>query len=171
MKLADRLLRQLKLVRDTSDKLLEAFQTPEDWTYQLAPGTNHALWFAGHMAATDNWLISIVAPERAKPMDDWNALFGTGSQPTSDPDNYPPPAEVLDAMRERRRVLIELLDGQTDKALARPTPEGTFDMCPDYGSLWETAIWHEALHAGQVTMVRRALGHAPLFAPAPAETT
>ena len=171
MKLSDRLLRQLKQVRDTSEKLLDAFQSPEDWTYQLAPGTNHALWFAGHMAVSDNFWIGIVAPERANKMEQWETLFGTGSQPTSDPENYPPPAEVLDVMRERRRVLNELLAGRSDKALAKSTPAGSFEMCPDYGSVWELAIWHEALHAGQVTMVRRALGHAPLFSPAPAEAT
>jgi hypothetical protein len=171
MKLADRILRQLTQVRDMSDKLLEAFQSPEDWTHQLAPGTNHALWFAGHMAASDNWMISMVAPERAKQMDEWNALFGTGSQPTSDPDNYPPPAEVLDAMRERRGVLIELLKGSSDKELAKASPEAILDFCPDYGAIFESTAWHEALHAGQVTLIRRALGHAPLFSAAPAETS
>ena len=171
MKLADRLLRQLKQTRATSEKLLEAFQSPEDWTYQLAPGTNHALWFAGHMAVCDNLFIGIVTPERSNEMEEWDKLFGTGSQPTSDPENYPPPAEVLDAMRERRGVLIELLDGRSEKQLAKPTPEGTYDFLPDYGSIWEIANSHEAMHAGQLTMVRRALGHAPLFSPAPAEAT
>jgi uncharacterized damage-inducible protein DinB len=171
MKLAERLLRQLKQTRARSEKLLCAFQTPEDWTYQLAPGTNHALWFAGHMAVTDNMFIGIVAPERATDMLPWDKLFGLGSQPTSDPDHYPPPAEVLDLMRERREVLVELLAGLSDKQLAKPTPDGTFDFLPDYGSVWEVAVSHESLHAGQVTMIRRALGHTPLFNAVPAEAT
>lgn len=169
MKLADRILRQLTQVREMSEKLLEAFEKPEDWTRQLAPGTNHALWFAGHMAACDNWLIGTIAPDRAKPWDDWNALFGTGSQPTSDPDSYPPPAEVLDAMRERREVLIELLKGLSDKDLEKASPEMIKDWCPDVGTIFEGSTWHEALHAGQVTLIRRALGHQPLFSAAPAD--
>ena len=168
MKLADRILRQLNEVRDRSEKLLSAFQTPEHWTHQLAAGTNHALWFAGHMAACDNWLIGIVATDRAKQMDDWYTLFGTGSRPTSDPDNYPPPAAVLDAMRERRGVLTEILNGLSDEELERAAPEAITDWCPDVGTIFEGSVWHEAMHAGQVTLIRRALGHEPLFSADPA---
>src|SRR5438132_453666 len=57
MRLSDRLTRQLKQSREFCEKLFEAFKTPEDWTHQIAPGTNHALWFAGHMATADNFFI------------------------------------------------------------------------------------------------------------------
>lgn len=171
MNQAERLLRQLNQTRAQSEKLLIAFQTPEDWTYQLAPGTNHALWFAGHMAVTDNMFIGIVAPERVKDMQEWEKLFGMGSQPTSDPEHYPPAAEVLDVMRGRRGVLLGLLEEQTEEQLAQSTPEGTLDFIPDFASVWEIAISHESMHAGQITVIRRALGHAPLFNPAPAEAT
>ena len=67
-------------------------------------------------------------------LDDWYTLFGTGSQPASDPDNYPPPAEVLDAMRERRGVLIELLKGLSDEELQeqrrRRSPTGVPTLVP-----------------------------------------
>jgi uncharacterized damage-inducible protein DinB len=171
MNLADRLLRQLEMIRDTTEKILAAFETPEDWTHQVVPGTNHALWFAGHMATADNYFISCVAPERAKKFDDWDKLFGMGSKPTGDPDDYPPVAEVLDAMRERRSVLLDLLRGRTDAELAAPPVSGATDFWPDLGSIYEMTPWHETLHLGQVTIVRRALGHRPLYDPAPAETT
>lgn len=167
--LSDRVLRQLNEVRDRSEKLLAAFQTQEDWTHQVVAGTNHALWFAGHMAACDNWLIGSIAPEQAKPMDDWYKLFGTGSQPTSDPHDYPPPAEVVEAMRERRAELIKLLQSLSEERMAAPAPETLTDWCPDIGSIFEGAIWHEALHAGQVTVIRRALGHEPLFSGDPTD--
>jgi DinB family protein len=163
MKLTERILRQLNEVRDRSEKLLIAFRTPEDWTYQLAPGTNHALWFAGHMAACDNWLIGIIAPEQAKEFEDWYRLFGTGSQPTADPDNYPPAEQVLEAMRDRRKVLLEILNNLSDEELAQPAPEAISDWCPDVGSIFEGSVWHEAMHAGQITLIRRTLGHKPLF--------
>jgi uncharacterized damage-inducible protein DinB len=169
MKLADRILRQLKQVREFNEKMLEAFQTPEDWTHQIAPGTNHALWFAGHMTTADNYFISKLAPNRKKPLDDWEALFGMGSKPTSNPDQYPPAAEVLDVMRERRAVLLELLAKETDADLAGPPLEGPNDFWPDKGSIYEMIGWHEMLHAGQVSMVRRALGHKPVFSAEPAE--
>jgi uncharacterized damage-inducible protein DinB len=168
MKLTARLLAQLRMVRDTSEKILEAFETPEQWTHQVAPDTNHALWFAGHMASGDNFFIGMIDPQRKKPLDELDSLFGTGSRPTSNPDDYPPVAEVLDAMRERRAALLELLDSLSDKQLGNPLPKGAPDFLTDVGSLFELTIGHEWLHLGQVTVVRRALGHAPLFDPTPA---
>ena len=169
MALADRLRHQLEMCRDTSEKILAAFETSEDWTRQVVPETNHAMWFAGHMATTDNYFISQIAPERAKTYEGWDKLFGMGSKPTSDPDDYPPVAEVHDAMRERRSVLLELLRGRSDAELNGPPAAGASDFLPDLASTFEIAVWHEALHLGQVTMIRRALGHQPIMGAAPAE--
>jgi uncharacterized damage-inducible protein DinB len=165
MKLADRLTNQLKQSRDFCEKLLEPFKTPEDWTHQVSPGTNHALWFCGHMATADNFFIGMIEPAKKRDLEDWDKLFGMGSKPTSDPDDYPPAAEVLDAMRERRGVLLGLLAKMSDADLAKKTPEGTPDFVPDYAAIFEMANWHEGLHAGQITMVRRSLGHKPVFSP------
>ena len=90
-------------------------------------------------------------------------MFGMGSQPTSDVDAFPPVDEVLSYMRDRRGELLKVLNSMSDADLARPKPEGAPDMFTDLASVFETAIWHEALHAGQVSVARRALGHAPLF--------
>jgi uncharacterized damage-inducible protein DinB len=169
MTLADRLVRQLESIREMTDKMLAAFQSPEDWVYQAVPYTNHALWFAGHMATTDNYFISRIAPERALKLDHWDKLFSMGSKPTGDPDDYPPAAEVVDAMRERREVLLELLRGRPDAEMTAPPAGGASEYWPDMGSIFEMATWHETLHLGQVTIARRALGHRPLFDPAPAE--
>jgi len=34
----------------------------------------------------------------------------------------------------------------------------------DYAAVFEMAIWHEGLHSGQLSSVRRALGHGPVQA-------
>jgi DinB superfamily len=167
----DRLIRRLEKTREMSEKMLAAFESPEDWCRQVVPGTNHALWFAGHMALTDNYFISRVAPGSEKQFEGWDKLFGMGSNPTNDPDDYPPVAEVLDTMRERRRALVELLKGRSDAELAGPPAAGASDFLPDLASVYEMTPWHEAMHLGQVTVVRRALGNRPLFDPAPVEAT
>ena len=169
MSQASRLKKQLENVRQVSEGMLEAFQTPEQWTHQVHPSANHALWFAGHMSVSDNFFVSVVAPERAKELDGYGEKFGMGSQPTSDPAAYPPAPEVLEVMRERRQTLLSALDGLTDEDLAKPTPEGTPDMFSDIGSVFEMATWHEALHAGQMSIARRALGNEPLFGASPEE--
>lgn len=157
-----RLQRQLEQARQLSEKLLADFHSPAEWTHQVHPAANHALWFVGHMANTDNFFLSILAPTRARKMETFNKLFGVGSVPTADPADYPPPEEVLGVMRERRQSLLALLDELSDETLSQPTPAGAPDFLPDFASVFETAIWHEGRHSGQLTMVRRSLGHPPL---------
>lgn len=169
MELIERAIAQLRIVRDMSRQMLTAFETPEQWTHQVAPGTNHALWFAGHMAVCDNWFIKLLDPQRVNPMEEWDPVFSAGSQPTNNPEDYPPVGEVLDAMRERRAVLLEVLQGMSTERLTAPAPEGMPYFVTDMLSLVEGAVWHEAMHLGQVSVVRRALGHTPLFDAAAAE--
>lgn len=65
-------------------------------------------------------------------------------------------------MRERREALLGILDELSDEDLGNKTPPGSPDFLPDIGSVFETAIWHEGLHSGQLSMIRRSLGHKPL---------
>ena len=157
-----RLQRQLASTRRMSERLLADFQSPEQWVYQVHPNCNHALWFVGHMANTDNFLISLVAPEKASTFEGWATRFGMGSQPSGIAADYPPPESVVAEMRERRGVLLEVLDGLSEDELAKPTPKGAPDFLPDFASVFELAIWHEGVHSGQLTVTRRALGHKPL---------
>jgi len=163
MSLKDRLHRQLIDIRQMSERLLRDFTTPEEWTFQVHPGCNHALWFVGHMATIDNFFLSLVAPGQAEPQDGLQAKFGMGSQPTNQPAEYPAAEQVLGTMRERREKLLKVLDGMTDDDLARKLPAGTPDFLSDVGSVFELAVWHEGHHRGQVSIARRALGHQPLF--------
>jgi len=151
-----------------SEKLLADFKTPHDWVHQVHPGGNHALWFVGHMANTDNFLLSLVSPPNAKSLEGFNTRFGMGSQPTDHPEEYPAAESVLATMRERRLKLLEVLSSLSDDDLAKKTPEGAPEFLPDFASVFEMAIWHEGLHAGQLSVTRRALGHKPLVTgPAP----
>ncbi len=161
MTLAQRLKRQLQRARQLSEDYLASFQSPQQWTHQVSPGVNHALWFAGHMAMADNYFLSLVSPSRAKTLDGFESRFGMKSQPTANAADYPPTAEVLAAMRDRRAALLAALDELTDEQLAQPVPKPS-QMFTDLASVFELAIWHEGLHAGQVSLARRALGYPPL---------
>jgi len=162
MQLKERLQRQLISMRQMSERLLADFHTPEEWTFQVHPNCNHALWFAGHMAQSDNFFLSLVAPQRAIPLPDFQAKFGMGSQPTSDASQYPPASSVVGTMRERRAALLAALDAMSEEDLGKKTPDGAPDFLPDVASVFELAVWHEGQHRGQVSVARRALGYKPL---------
>lgn len=162
MQLKERLKSQLLKVRGLSEELLKAFNKPEEWTHQVAPNSNHALWFVGHMGVTDNFFLSMLDSSKVKDAEGYAERFGIGSQPVDDASAYPPVEEVLGYMRERRAALLEILDQMSEGDLGRSVPEGAPAMWTDFASVLETAIWHETMHAGQVTVARRALGNAPL---------
>jgi uncharacterized damage-inducible protein DinB len=157
-----RLQRQLVNMRQMSERLLDDFKTPEQWTFQVHPACNHALWFAGHMATSDNFFLSLVAPDKTRPLPDFQANFGMGSQPTSDPAAYPTPESVQATMHERRQALLSALEVMSDDDLAKKTPDGAPEFLPDVASVFELAVWHEGQHRGQLSVARRALGHKPL---------
>ena len=163
MSAKERLRNQLVSAREYSKSLLADFRTPEQWTHQVHPHANHALWFAGHMAMTDNYWISTVAPEKVFQRPDFEKAFGTGSQPTSNPADYPAADEVLRVMDERRATLLGVLDGLDEVDLQKPLPKGSPEFLRDVGSVFETAVWHEGLHSGQLSGARRAMGHKPVM--------
>ncbi len=151
----------LTKAREVTEGSLAAFKTPQQWTHQVHDKANHALWFAGHIAVVDNFMVSLLAPERALALPGYDEKFGMGSTPTPDPDDYPPPDEVLAAMRERREALLGVLDELDEADFDKPTPEGTPDFLPTYGSVFQLDAWHEGFHLGQVSVAARALGTPP----------
>ncbi len=159
MSLKDRLKSRLEKSRAFLEKVLADFKTPQDWTHQVHPRANHALWVAGHLTTVDNFLLSVVAPERMKDLPGYQEKFGMGSQPSSNAADYPAPEEVLEHLRERRATLLAVLDTMDDEKLAEKNPPGTPEMIADKASVFELAAWHEGMHAGQATIARRSLGH------------
>ncbi len=62
-----RLKAQLEIVRGTTETILSSFKTPQDWTYQVQPQANHALWVAGHLSVADNMIVSGLVSPRQMP--------------------------------------------------------------------------------------------------------
>ena len=152
----------LERTRGFSDKLLATFLQPSEWLHQVVPGGNHALWFTGHMGIVDIWLMRTVAPgsaTEAPPV--FREKFGPKSQPTSNPADYPPSDQVLTFMRDQRSALLQLFDRLPEDEMTRSLSGGP-PFIRDVGSAFEFLVFHEGLHAGQVTVARRALEHPPI---------
>ncbi|MCC9608801.1 DinB family protein [Blastopirellula sp. JC732] len=163
----ERLRKRLIAAREFTERLLQDFHTPEEWTQQVCHQTNHALWIAGHLALMDNFFLSQIAPDKAEPRDEYQLLFGVGSHPVADPDQYPAAEEVLAYLRQRRAALMAAFDEITEEGMSAAAPAGSPDFLNDVGAVFETAVWHEGMHTGQLSVVRRSLGHEPINAPQP----
>ena len=70
-----------------------------DWFRQPAPGVNHVAWQVGHLTVAQYGLClkRIRGPQDDDDQlipDTYSGLFGKGSAPTDNPDDYPSPAEM-----------------------------------------------------------------------------
>lgn len=162
MDLRKHLFDDLVKTRSFTEQILTAFTKPEHWLSQVHAGANHPLWVVGHLGNSDNFFISMIAPEEVDSQPIFQERFGMGSQPTADLAAYPPIEQVLGYMRSRREKLLSLLEGISAEGLSQATPPGSPAFLATVADVFRTASWHECMHTGQLTVVRRALGYEPL---------
>ena len=133
--------------------------TPEQWIFQTAPEVNHILWNVGHIATSESSFLPMTGgTSRAVPAG-YKDLFGTGSEPKPSLDAYPDPDEVVDVFNNARQELIGHFKGLSGAQLTAPT-EGDMmrQLCPTVAQILNFCVLHEATHAGQILVARRALG-------------
>jgi uncharacterized damage-inducible protein DinB len=161
MDLKQRILWQLQTIRQLNEQMLPAFASPQDWTQQIFPGANHALWIVGHLALVDNNVLGrFFSKSLDKPA--YSEKFGRGSKPSPNAADYPSPEDVLALFRERRSALVNSIEGFPTADFEKPVPPGLPPFVQNVGQMFAFVAVHEATHTGQLSMCRRALGHAPV---------
>jgi uncharacterized damage-inducible protein DinB len=167
MEFRDHARHALKFSRRLSSGLLASFKTPEAWVFQIHPKANHALWIAAHIGLVDNSIAGRFRPDVATKPEGWDALFSFGSQPKADASLYPPAEEVMAYFHDRRGVLLKVLEDLSEEELRAAAPaageRSPIAGAPSLGHLFIFTAQHESMHAGQLTVAHRALGHEPLL--------
>ena len=157
-------LNEIKTARNYTRRLLEDL-APEDWFRQPTEGVTHIAWQVGHLAMAEFRLalerIRGERPEDAKLISpDFLQKFAKGSTPQASARDYPPPEEILAVLhRVHERTLVEtphVADAELDRPPEKPHPLFTRKI--------DSLFWcarHEAIHAGQIGLLRRLLGKPP----------
>ena len=138
-----------------------------DWFRMPAGEVTHIAWQVGHLAMAEYRL----ALERLRPRteedqslisDAFLGLFGRQSVPSADVGVYPSVDEILAVFRRvHERALVE----------AKSVRDADLDLPPlKPHALASTRLWcllwtaqHEMSHAGQIGLLRRRLGLAPIW--------
>jgi len=136
---------------------------PDKLWYQPVSAGNHVLWIAGHLATADDFYLRGLGNRETGFPPEWRGLFGMGSTPQADASSYPALSDVKEQLSRMRVGLVEFFSGLSDEQLAQPLPGDFATFAPDFGTLASTIAWHEGLHAGQLTVIRKALGLKPSF--------
>ncbi len=158
---------QLNSVRNYTLRLL-ANTDPDEWFRQPHEGVTHIAWQVGHLAMAEYRLalerIRGRRPEdQALISDDFLGHFRRTSIPDPAATSYPNPEVIRTTFevvhQQTLQELRELSDAELDQTpIAPPHPQFTTKL----GSLFWCAQ-HEMLHAGQIGLLRRLLGHPPLW--------
>ena len=167
-KLADGLataVGQMRFVREgTTTPMLEGL-TDEDWLAMPAGPTNIA-WQVAHIAVAQYGLCLFRIRGRAEADTElmpgpFRKMYGRGSVPSSDPAANAPIAVIrrtFDAVYEQAMKELPATDPAT---LAEPM-DRPYAVYPNRLGCLLMAPVHEAIHAGQLGLIRRALGRDPL---------
>ncbi len=158
---------QIVWAREYTNSLL-ADVRPEEWLVIPPGAVTHFAWQMGHLAMAQYGLV-LLRIRGKEPEDqqfitkDFLRVFKRGSVPVADPEEYPAPEEI--------RKVFDAVHQQAVAEMSRFTPEQLTDSLPRPTAAYENKLgsllfcaMHEMLHAGQIGMLRRHFGKAPLGA-------
>jgi hypothetical protein len=154
---------QIDAARRYSLGLLEGV-SERDWFQQPSEGVTHVGWQVGHLA-TSQYSLGLVRLRGEMPDDTrlvpltFREHFIRGSTPTSDTQKYPSPAQIIEVLSRVHAAVREEVAKHTDADLEQPQlgkPHPLFNT--KIGGLFWCAR-HEMLHAGQIGLLKRLLGH------------
>ncbi len=129
----------------------------------FAEGGGNAAYIAGHIAFTDDATLKMLAGKAGVLSESEQKLFGGGAAPTENTADYPPQAELIAKMNALRDDLVAYFSSLSDDELTAPV-EGDLAQFGDTRAKLMTSIaWHEGMHAGQLTVLRRQLGLPRVF--------
>lgn len=133
----------------------------EDFMHQPFPGANHALWTMGHLATVDQYFLKSIAGRDDALFEKHKAQFFAKSQPSDNPRDYPPLEEVRKYFASSRAEFRKWIDSLDDAALAAPLPEKFQQFANSHAGMVFRLCWHEGMHYGQLTVIRKSLGLQP----------
>jgi hypothetical protein len=162
----DNALADIAQVRHYTTALINTID-PADWFRMPAGGVTHVAWQVGHIAMAQYRLclerVRGVRPEdEALISSEFLKQFGRDSVPDPDPAKYPTPAEILAVYHRVHDQLRREATSFAEIDLAGPI-HPPHRICKTKLDCLFWSSKHEMLHAGQIGLLRRLLGAAPLW--------
>ncbi len=134
-------------------------------TQPIAGAKNPPAYILCHLAMVNDMGLAMLGRPNECPAG-WAEVFGPGKQPQDVSFAYPPKAELLAIVQRGQKALCEAARGAAAEAMLQPHGLAMFAGSPietkgDIVALLLTA--HLSFHLGQLSVMRRQLGFAPVF--------
>jgi DinB superfamily len=162
----DLALQQLEFARGYTLRLVENVPDQE-WFQQPHEGITHIGWQIGHLTMAD-YRLGMERLRGVRPEDEILlpqhvlSLFRGGTTPDADPARYPSPQELRGYLKRVREQMLSEVRRLPEEEWSQPL----LPTHPIAKTKLESLFWcgsHELVHAGQIALLRRLLGHRPLW--------
>lgn len=158
------LVDRLQIARQWTNSLLADIEESR-WFDMPHPGVGHVAWQVGHLAASQIVLVHVrcfdmaytdVAPDAIR------TTFARGSTPVADKSKYPSIGEIRSLFASVQDDVIRRISSMPDSELDKQAGADPHPMLKDKAGAIAMVAMHETFHAGQIAMIRRIFGKAPL---------
>jgi hypothetical protein len=153
----------IKTALQSSQNLLEMYVadlSDADLQHRPVPKANTIAWQLAHLVEAEAMLGSQIPGAKYPEMPARMKMPKDGSNP---PGGYPSKGELLESLKMVRAATLSALDKLKDSDLDKPTTGDMAKWAPTVGALLILTSNHILMHAGQFTVVRRALNKPVLF--------
>jgi hypothetical protein len=135
--------------------------TDDEFRHQPVPGANSAAWIIGHLGVTARRTADrLGAAGLPELTEEFVGRFSATKQPAGVQAGLGTKAELLALFDTCTEKLIEAVRALPEAALANP-PAGGPALATNYGEAVLFGAMHVAMHAGQLSTIRRSLGKPP----------
>ncbi|MEY4176632.1 MAG: hypothetical protein RLY70_206 [Planctomycetota bacterium] len=154
----------IKLSLDTGHMVFSAYLeglSDADLMRRASPGINHINWQLGHLIVAEHQMVGKACPGAMPALPAGFAeKYAKETAGSDDASQFCSKAELLKTAHEQRTATVAALEKLTDADLDQQTG---IPYAPTVGSLFSLQGSHTLMHAGQWAVVRRQLGHKPIF--------
>ena len=127
----------------------------EKWLTRPGDDSNHLTWIAGHVVVHRALVAKMLGLPWSAP---WEKLFARGA-PLVAPEQYPAAEELQRSFHELSEKLSASLPGASQETLSKPVPKEQPSLDGTLGGSIALLCLHETFHVGQMTYLRKWLGH------------
>jgi hypothetical protein len=131
---------------------------------QAAGGNKPLVWYLGHTTITKDSVLSLYTGSESALSEEYRGRFGRGSDGSADFGDAPAKEELLATFKDVHGRLREFLSSLEPEDMSRPAGREAFHpLLSTLGSAVALVVAHDGYHAGQIAVLRRAMGKDPLF--------
>ena len=135
--------------------------TDQDLLHRPCAGCNHINWQLGHLIVSEHNLINQVMPGAMPALPEgFAAKYTSETSGNDDPKTLATKDQLLNVQAEQRAATLAALAKVSDADFDQPTG---VDYAPTVGAMFSLQGSHWLMHAGQWAVIRRQLGHKPMF--------